>query len=235
MIEFKNVDKMFASNKGLKDVNIIIDKEQIGLVGPNGAGKTTFIELLLGFHLPKKGEVIINGVKSTDKNFDISKVGYISANLDIPKKLSVVEYVGYIKELENSEKFNTNIEMFAKVLAFDLNDSSLIGSLSSGMVQKLKIILAISGDKDILIFDEPTRGLDPIAVELFEKIMEKLKEKDLTIIYCSHILEEVEKFCDRGLIIKNNTIVKDVNIKEHKSNLRESFKSFYEFTEIGDF
>ncbi|WP_029511644.1 MULTISPECIES: ATP-binding cassette domain-containing protein [Mesoplasma] len=63
----------------------------------------------------------------------------------------------------------------------------------------------------------------------------RLKEKDLTIIYCSHILDEVEKFCDRGLIIKDNTIVKDVDIKEHKSNLRESFKSFYEFTEIGDF
>lgn len=81
------------------------------------------------------------------------------------------------------------------------------------MIQKLKIILAISGDKEIMIFDEQTRGLDPIAVELFEKVMVKLKEKNLTIIYCSHILDEVEKFCERGFIIKDNTIVKDVNIK----------------------
>ncbi|ASZ09221.1 hypothetical protein CK556_02550 [Mesoplasma chauliocola] len=235
MIEFKNVEKMFTLNKGLKEVNIIIKQEHIGLVGPNGAGKTTFIELLLGLHLPRKGEVIINGVKTTDKDFNISRIGYISANLNIPKKLSVFEYVNYVKELENNEKFNINIDMFARALAFDLNDLSTIGSLSSGMVQKLKIILAISGDKDILIFDEPTRGLDPLAVELFEKIMDKLKTKNLTIIYCSHILEEIEKFCERGLIIKDNKIVKDVNIKDHKSNLRESFKSFYEFTEIGDF
>ncbi|ATZ18132.1 ATP-binding cassette domain-containing protein [Mesoplasma melaleucae] len=235
MIEFKNVEKMFTKNKGLKNVNITINKENIGLVGPNGAGKTTFIELLLGLHLPRKGEVIINGVKTTDKNFNLKSIGYISANLNIPKKLSVFEYVNYIKELENNEKFNTNIEMFARVLSFDLNDASSIGSLSSGMVQKLKIILGISGDKDILIFDEPTRGLDPIAVELFEKVMEKLKAKDLTIVYCSHILDEVEKFCELGLIIKDNTIVKDVNLKEHKANLKDSFNSYYDLKEIGEF
>ncbi|AGR42071.1 ATP-binding cassette domain-containing protein [Spiroplasma diminutum] len=235
MIEFIKVTKMFTQNKGLKDVNIKINNETIGIIGPNGSGKTTFIELLLGFFKPDKGEIKIKDVLSNSFNFNLKDIAYVSANTNLPLEISIKDYIKYIKTLENSENFNKELEKLANIFIFDIEDKTTIGSLSSGMIQKLKIIISTASDKDIYIFDEPTRGLDPIAIDIFSKIIRKIKSRNKTIIYCSHIIDEIEQNCNRAIIIKDNIIVKDINLSNKNINLKDEFKSFYNYQDLEDY
>lgn len=233
MINFINVEKMFTAKKGIKNINVSIKNEIIGIIGANGAGKTTFIELLQGFLYPTKGEVLIKGKPTTALDFNLIDVSYTSANTNLPLNMRVFDYVSYIKELNNTTLFEERLKKFAEIMLFDINDKATIKSLSSGMVQKLKIIICIAEEKEIYIFDEPTRGLDPIAIDLFMSLLKRLKEEGKTIVYCTHLLDELENFSDRVLVFKNNQIEKIIDLKNKKEDLKKEFQAFYGLDSVG--
>lgn len=225
MIELKNVERMFTENRGIKDINLTINnQDKVGILGPNGAGKSTLIKLMQGLLFPKLGEVIKNGVATSNKKFTLEDVAYVSVDEIFPKNLSVKTYVKFIKDLNSG--YQSNLVEIAKIFDFDLKQLTKMKNLSSGMKQKLKICLALGFKREIYIFDEPTRGLDPLMRDIFiEYLNNNLQDK--IIIYCTHLVEEVTAICKEVLILKNNTIIEKIIINEN-TNLIKNYKGIYQ-------
>jgi len=225
MIELKNVEKMFTETMGIKDINLTIGKKaKIGILGPNGAGKSTLIKLIQGLLIPKSGAITKNGLATSNKKFTLEDVAYISVDEIFPKNLSVKFYIKFIRNLNRN--YQSNIDEIAKIFDFDLKQLTKMKNLSNGMKQKLKICLALGFNKEIYIFDEATKGLDPLMRDIFiEYINNNLQNK--IIIYCTHLVEEATAICKEVLILKNNTIIEKIMINEN-TNLIKSYKEIYQ-------
>lgn len=225
MIELKNVERMFTETTGIKNINLIINNQaKIGILGPNGAGKSTLIKLIQGLLIPKSGKVLKNGITTNNKRFTLEDVAYISVDEIFPKSLSVKTYVNFIKDLNRC--YQNNLNEIAKIFDFDLKQLTKMKNLSSGMKQKLKICLALGFERNIYIFDEPTKGLDPLMRNIFiEYINNNLQNK--IVIYCTHLVEEATATCKEVLILKNNTIFEKIIINE-KTDLIKNYKEIYQ-------
>lgn len=225
MIELRNVERMFTSTTGIKNINLTInDKDRIGILGPNGAGKSTLIKLIQGLLLPETGEVIKDGLVTSNKNFTLADVAYISVDEIFPKNLSVRTYIKFVKDLNHD--YQSNLVTIAKLFDFDLEQTTKLKNLSTGMKQKLKICLALGFEKAIYIFDEATKGLDSLMRDTFvEYINNNLTNK--IVIYCTHLVEEATAICKEVLILKNNTIYEKIAINEN-TNLIKSYKEIYQ-------
>ncbi|AKX33794.1 ABC transporter ATP-binding protein [Spiroplasma litorale] len=224
MIVYKNVSLMYSVNTGIKNFNLEIkDNEKVAIIGPNGSGKTTLLKITLGFSKYYKGEVLIKEVSNKDNKFNLNNIGYVSSENIFPSFSKVKTIVNLYKKLKNDE--NNKLDYISKLLKINLKEKKYFKSLSTGMIQKVKLCLALSYDNDYYIFDEPTNGLDAIIREkTLNYIYENLKQK--TIIYCTHLIEEITTFFDRLIIIKDNTIKLDVEINE-KTNVKNIFYEVY--------
>lgn len=207
MLTVRNLNKNFRKKEVLKGFTYDFDCGVYGLLGPNGTGKTTLIRCITGVYNIKKDTVLYNGKCITnDKNY-LSTVGYLPQKFGLFKDLKVREMMELMASLKNVDKAKTKpmIEECAELVNLSDRMKDRVGTLSGGMIRRLGIAQALIGDPAIIIFDEPTAGLDPEERLRFKNIISQIK-KDKVIIISTHIVEDVEASCDTVVIMKNGSI-----------------------------
>lgn len=191
MIEIKNLNKKFGKLEVLSDVNLTFKKgECIALIGPNGCGKTTLIKSILGMVIPTRGDVLFNEKSILKEYLYREQIGYMPQIGRYPDYMTIGQIIEMIKKIRNSNQ--TLDEDLLK--AFDLEKifGKQMRTLSGGTTQKVSATLAFLFNPEVLILDEPTAGLDPLASEILKDKIIKEKEKGKLILITSHLLSELD-------------------------------------------
>ena len=217
VIELKNLKKYYGKSRGIEDVSMKINKGDIyGFIGPNGSGKSTTIRTIMGLINKTSGSIFINGEELDINNEEVKRsIGYLPSEIHLYEDMTIKEIFEY-HESFYKDNFQKRKNELVKLLKIDINKR--IGDLSLGTQKKVGIVLALMHEPKILILDEPTSGLDPIMQNTFHNILKKEKEKGTTILYSSHILNEVSNICDRVGFIKDGKIIKEDTINSIKKN-----------------
>tara|TARA_B100000965_G_C19542634_1_gene736288 strand:- start:302 stop:1009 length:708 start_codon:yes stop_codon:yes gene_type:complete len=218
MIEIKKVSKQFGKNQVLKELDLTITgKGIVAILGPNGSGKTTLIKSILGMVIPDNGRLQLWN-KDIKKNSDYrNQIDYLPQIANFPSNLRVKELIRMIKDLRGgSQREDQLIEQFGLHPFLDKK----LGNLSGGTKQKVNIVLAFMFDSPLLILDEPTTGLDPLALIQLKKLIEEEKAKGKTILVTSHIMSFVEEVADEIVFLLEGKIF----FKGSLSTLKEETK-----------
>lgn len=225
MIEVKKLSKYYNSGaiKAVDNISFKINRgEIVGFLGPNGAGKSTTLKLLTGYIKPTKGEIKIADIDITNDGVNArKKIGYLPESTALYQNMKVIEFLNFITESREiaKDKIKERLDYVIHKLELSSRAYQTISSLSKGFKQRVGLAQAIIHNPDFIILDEPTSGLDPNQViEIRNLIKEISREK--TVIFSSHILQEVEALCDKIIIINRGKIVSMGSKEElHKDNL----------------
>ncbi|MBI5730521.1 MAG: ABC transporter ATP-binding protein [Ignavibacteriales bacterium] len=229
MITLNNYSKHYGSLKALSEINLNISSGTLTfLVGPNASGKTTLIKSLLGLVKPTSGKIVVNGIILNGDYEYRKEIGYVSQIANFPENLTVDEIFRMVKDLRDKQKDYDEelISDFQLEPAFNKR----LKTLSGGTCQKVNVAVAFLFDPKIIILDEPTAGLDPVASSLLKDKILKENKKGKTIIFTSHILSEMEElaqnvvFLLEGKIFFNGTI-KDLINSTNQQNLERAIAS----------
>ncbi len=205
MITLSKVIKRYGRLEVLKGIDLKFSKGKISaIVGPNGSGKTTIIKIILELVKPDYGKVFINDKPLNGDFLYREKIGYMPQIASFPENLSVLEVLSMIKDLRNrTDNPEENL-----IQEFELTGelTKSIRTLSGGNRQKLSAVIALMFNPDILIFDEPTAGLDPVINSRFKELIRNEKNKGKTIILTSHIMSEVEELADEIVFLLDGKI-----------------------------
>ena len=218
-IEVRNVTKRYADQLALNDLSLQVPEQSIyGLLGPNGAGKTTLIRILNQITGPDTGQVLIDGELLSPKH--IERIGYLPEERGLYKKMKVGEQAIYLAQLKGINKIEAEKRLKVWFEKFQILDwwNKTVEELSKGMQQKVQFITTVIHEPDILIFDEPFSGFDPINANLLKESILSLQEKGATILLSTHNMSSVEELCDSiSLINKGEKILegKVSDIKRH--------------------
>lgn len=218
-IEIKNLEKKFGSRPVLQGVNIGINSGEVtAIMGPNGSGKSTLIKSILGLVIPDKGEIIINN-RNVVKEWNYrSEIGYMPQIANYPENISVSELIHMINDVRlDNKKPDKLIHLFK--LENDLHKK--LKELSGGMRQKVNAIIALMFDTPILIFDEPTVGLDPISRILFKDLLIEEKKRGKTILLITHHTNEIEMLSDSIVFILDGKVYFQGSLEEMKTQQGE--------------
>lgn len=232
VISIRNLNKSYATNQVLKDINLDIYKgEIIGYIGPNGAGKSTTVKIMLGIVGEYSGDIRILGqdIKDGDISYK-SKIGYVPETAEIYENLTAREYLTFIGELYGMEYDEVDTKAERLMSLFDIKEvyDNRMTSYSKGMKQKVLIISSLLNDPDILFLDEPLSGMDANSVMVFKEVLAELAKEGKTIFYSSHIMEVVEKLSNRIILINDGQIVADGSFEELQSkSLSGSLESIF--------
>ena len=211
MIKIEHLVKNYGSNCAVDDISLHIQKgEIVGFLGPNGAGKSTTMNILTGYLSCTEGNVEIAGVNVLDDPLAAKKhIGYLPEQPPLYLDMTVEEYLKFVFELKNC-KLNRKKHLAEICETVKIKDvyKRLIKNLSKGYRQRVGIAQALIGNPEIIIFDEPTVGLDPKQIIEIRNLLRSLG-KDHTVILSTHILQEVQAVCDRIVIINKGKIVAD--------------------------
>ena len=223
IIEVAKVTKDYGNQKGVFDINFKIDKgEVVGYLGPNGAGKTTTIRQLMGFIKSDQGQIKVFDLDSFSQADEIQKrLGYLPGECAFMDEMSGNEFISFIaamKDIKDKSRIQSLMQHF------ELDGKGKIRKMSKGMKQKVAIVCAFMQDCDVYVLDEPTSGLDPLMQSRFIELILEEKAKGKTILMSSHLFEEVEKCCDRAIIIKEGRIVCDRSMDELTKQKRKTFE-----------
>lgn len=215
IIQTTNLTKFYGKSRGIQDVNITVSKGDIfGFLGPNGAGKSTTIRTLLDFIRPSSGSASIFGLDCQKDSFAIRKrIGYVPGEANLYGHMTGWKYLQYIGGIRGRYD-----ESSAKKYAerFDIRLDRKMREYSSGMRQKVIIIQALMNDPDLVIMDEPTKGLDPLVQQTFMDVIKEEAARGKTIFMSSHVLSDIEKVCNRVAIIKEGRIVAEEDMASLK-------------------
>ncbi|UKJ47624.1 ABC transporter ATP-binding protein [Lysinibacillus sp. ACHW1.5] len=226
MIEVNHLTKKFGDFYSIQNVDLQIPKGEVfGFLGPNGAGKSTTIRHLMGFLQPTEGSCFINGLNCREASATIQQVvGYLPGEIAFIDKMTGKQFIHFIAKLRGMNDYTHAEELMH---FFELDASGLIKKMSKGMKQKVGLVCAFMHHPEIVILDEPTSGLDPLMQTKFIEFILAEKDKGTTIFMSSHMIEEVEKTCDRVAIINAGKIVATETITDLKK--RKSKKYMLEF------
>ncbi|SCD22259.1 ABC-type uncharacterized transport system [Proteiniphilum saccharofermentans] len=223
-LETSNVVKQYANHLALDKVSIQVPRATVfGLLGPNGAGKTTLIRIITRITAPDSGEVMIDGRPS--KAEDVYKIGYLPEERGLYKKMKVGEQAMYLAQLRGLSKKDAHRELMIWFKRFDIMDwyNRKVEELSKGMQQKVQFISTVIHNPDLLIFDEPFSGFDPVNADIVKREMLRLKDEGKTIILSTHNMESVEELCDNIALIHKSQVVLQGKVfdirKEHRPNI----------------
>ena len=232
IFDIRNITKEFANHKALDNVSFVVPENSIfGLLGPNGAGKTTLIRLINQITAPDSGELLFHNRPLHRK--DIEKIGYLPEERGLYKKMKVGEQAMYLARLKGLSKSDANQRLKFWFDKFDISKwwNKKVEELSKGMQQKIQFIVTVLHEPELLIFDEPFSGFDPINVNLLKDEILQLRQKGATIIFSTHNMASVEELCDHIALIDNSQKILDGKVKDirdnYKDNLYEiSFRGF---------
>ena len=204
IVSIKDFELSFGGKKIIHGLNFSVKRGEIfGFLGSNGSGKTTTIRALLGIYQADSGELLINGKKFSPERTGL--IGYLPEERGLYRKekvIDVMQYFGQLKGLSKKEARDFSQDFLKRV---GLEDKARlnIDKLSGGQQQKIQLGITIMGKPDLLILDEPTKGFDPVNRELLMEIIKEENARGATIIMVTHQMEEVEKICNRALLLKN--------------------------------
>jgi ABC-2 type transport system ATP-binding protein len=224
ILQVSNLTKDFGSGAGVFGLNLELKPgEIVGFIGPNGAGKTTTMASILGFLTPDKGKVEIFG-----KVFKPSEIYQIMPEIGV--LMSDIEFEGYLTPrqiIDRSKKLKPKVgKEYADQLIKDLGIQmdKKYSKLSLGNKRKVGVLIAVMTKPKLLIFDEPTAGLDPLVQRTFLKIIKDLAAQGSSILLSSHVLSEVQTICDRVVMIKKGKLIYEGTVKEIFENSPKIFK-----------
>jgi ABC-2 type transport system ATP-binding protein len=209
----------FGSETVIDDLSFEIRRgETFGLLGANGSGKTTTIRALLGIYQPTDGDLLIDGKKyAVDSGV---KLGYLPEERGLYKKetvMTVMTYFGRLKGMSKQTAEQWSLDYLERVGLSDKAKTRL-DKLSGGQQQKIQLGVTIMNDPDLLILDEPTKGFDPINRRLLMNIIEEHQRAGATVVFVTHQMEEVERLCDRIILLKNGKASAYGTIADVKKN-----------------
>jgi ABC-2 type transport system ATP-binding protein len=207
-LKTKNITKQYANHLALSNASISVPQGTVfGLLGPNGAGKTTLIRIITRITAPDSGEVLINGRPSREE--DIYNIGYLPEERGLYRKMKVGEQAIYLARLRGLSKADAHRELMKWFERFDIMSwyNRKVEELSKGMAQKVQFISTVIHNPDLLIFDEPFSGFDPVNAELIKSEILRLKNEGKTIILSTHNMESVEELCDNIALINKSQVV----------------------------
>ena len=210
-ISAQNLSKNYGKTHAIKEVSFDIKQgEIVGILGPNGAGKSTILRILGGLTAADTGKAMVCGLPVADNSLDTKKkIGFMQENNPLPQELRVREYLKLRAELKEIPKEIIATEVRRVMDLCDLFRTArrkIIRTLSKGFKQRVGIADALIGSPDIIILDEPTIGLDPHQIQGIRKLIDILRTRH-TVLISSHILSEIEKNCDRVIIINHGRVV----------------------------
>lgn len=213
-IQINNLTKIYGSQKAINNISLNIQKgEIVGFLGPNGAGKSTTMKILTGYLSATSGKAIICGIDVQKNPIAVKeKIGYLPESNALYYDMYVKEYLAFVAGVHKVPNFKVQISNSIALTGLQIEQHKKISQLSKGYKQRVGLAAALIHKPEILILDEPTSGLDPNQiVEIRNLIKEQAKDK--TIIFSSHILQEVEAICSRIIIINKGEIVADDTLK----------------------
>lgn len=233
IITIKDFVMTFGKTKVINNLSFTVKRgETFGFLGSNGSGKTTTIRALLGIYPPTSGELLIDG-----KPYSVSggiKLGYLPEERGLYKKESVIDVMIYFGQLKGMARDEALKEAKKFLLRVKLEDKANVrlDKLSGGQQQKIQLGITVMNDPELLILDEPTKGFDPVNRRLLMDIIEEYQQKGATVVMITHQMEEVERLCDRIILLKDGTsyaygTVADVKKKFGGKSLDDIFLEVY--------
>ena len=235
MIAIEHLTRDYGEGRGIFDLSFEVKKGEVfGYLGPNGAGKTTTIRHLMGFLSPKRGTCAIDGLDCFKQAAEIKEfLGYLPGEIAFFDSMTGVEFLNFMAEMRGMKD---RAKMEKLIRFFDLNPKGKIRKMSKGTKQKLGLVSAFMHDPGVLILDEPTSGLDPLMQNRFIRLIQNEKKKGTTILMSSHSFEEVERTCDRVVIIRAGELAALDSVASLKAERHKIYQvSFATAKEAGDF
>lgn len=242
-ISVSQLSKSFANKNAIFNLSFEIPKGRItGLLGPNGAGKTTTLRLLTGSLHPDEGTIQYDGFDFSENKIEIQKkIGYLSESSPIYWNITVFEYLSFLGKAKGILKKNLKekINFVSSILQLEAVLSRPIGFLSKGFRQRVALAGSLIQDPEYIFLDEPSSGLDPVQIVELKKLVRTLG-KTKTILFSSHILQEVEELCDHVLILYEGKLISDhslVSIYQNRPCLvlaktdPDTFKNIFSLTD----
>ncbi|MCI8793483.1 MAG: ATP-binding cassette domain-containing protein [Eubacterium sp.] len=231
MIEITNLSKKFRKKEVLREVCLSLESGAYGMLGPNGAGKTTLLRCMLGLYPVRKGEIKLN--------IPNWQIGYLPQSFGLFRELSVYDMLYYFCELKKIPKTDREKAIFQALDSVNLveNKKTRISKLSGGMQRRVGIAQAILGKPPLIVFDEPTVGLDPEERKRFKDMVLKRKENSI-ILFSTHIVGDIEDVCDKIIIMNKGKIIREGKISEICQNsesaggLEEAYLNIINETEV---
>lgn len=211
VIQVKDLTKDYGHGRGIYHIDLEIPRGQVfGYVGTNGSGKTTTIRHLMGFVHAGSGSASVCGMDSWKNSTDIMNyVSYVPGEIAFPALATGTDFLKLQAEYLGIHDFTY---MNHVISLLQLDPTANLKRMSKGMKQKTAIVAALMGDKEILILDEPTTGLDPLMRDAFLELIREEKAKGRTIFMSSHIFEEIEDVCDKVAMIKDGKLISTIDL-----------------------
>jgi len=209
-IEVKDLVKIYGEQKALDSISFTVGKgEIVGFLGPNGAGKSTTMKILTGYLGQDGGQAIVCGLSVAEHPLATKKkIGYLPEANPLYPDMYVREYLDFIADVHHLADKKARIEAVIALVGLTPESKKRLGQLSKGYRQRVGLAAALLHEPEVLILDEPTSGLDPNQIIEIREVIKRLG-KDKTILFSSHILQEVEALCDRVVIINKGKLVAD--------------------------
>ena len=221
LFEAKKIVKRYSGHTALNEVSISVPKQSIfGLLGPNGAGKTSLIRIINQITGPDSGELLFNGQKLIPQ--DVHRIGYLPEERGLYKKMKVGDQAIYLAQLKGLSAYDAKKRLKKWFEKFQIADwwDKKVEDLSKGMAQKIQFIVTIIHEPELLIFDEPFSGFDPINVNLLKQEILNLRNQGTTIIFSTHNMASVEEVCDHIALINKAETILEGKVDE----IKEQFK-----------
>jgi len=234
-IEVKDLLKQYGDQKAVNNISFKVGKgEIVGFLGPNGAGKSTTMKIITGYLQQTSGEAFVSGINVTDDPLKTKrKIGYLPEANALYYDMYVREYLSFIAEVHRIKNPKAEVGKVIEMVGLTPESKKKIGQLSKGYKQRVGLAAALIHDPEVLILDEPTSGLDPNQiVEIREVIKQQGKNK--TVLFSSHILQEVEAICDRVIIINKGNIVADDKLSHLQKGNKDQHIVIVQFKERVD-
>ncbi|MCL2567996.1 MAG: ABC transporter ATP-binding protein [Oscillospiraceae bacterium] len=221
VISVQNLTKRFGKFEALRGVNLEVKAGEVyGFIGPNGAGKSTTIRVLLGILQATEGKVSVFGLDAWHHAVDIhNRIAYVPGDVNLWPNLTGGEVIDLFTRLRCRENKSYREELIQR---FDLDPSKKCRTYSKGNRQKVALVAAFASEADLYILDEPTSGLDPLMEQVFQQCVQEVKDQGKSVLLSSHILQEVERLCDKVSIIRQGEVIESGTMQELRHLTRTS-------------
>jgi ABC-2 type transport system ATP-binding protein len=244
MIQCEHLSKNFEGKVAVRGLSMIISPGEIfGFLGPNGAGKTTTVKMLTGMLLPSSGTAKVAGFDVVSDPIEVKKrIGYVPESAALFESLTAWEFLELISELHHLERkpAHRRIQEFLSVFGILGDKDQRLATFSKGMKQKVLIASSLLHNPPVLFFDEPLNGLDANAALIVKELLKKMAAQGKTILFCSHILEVVERICTRIGIIHNGELITqgapdEIALQTREPNLEKAFGKLTGVRDTGEY
>src|SRR5688572_18657994 len=231
-VEVKNLTKIYGTQRAVDDISFSVKSgEIVGFLGPNGAGKSTTMKIATCFIPPTSGSVTVSGFDVEENPVEVRRhVGYLPEHNPLYLDMYVKEYLQFIGSLHNlkGSSLDNRVKEMVELVGLQREQGKKIGALSKGYRQRVGLAQALVHNPEVLILDEPTTGLDPNQIQEIRSVIKNIG-REKTVIFSTHIMQEVAAICDRVVIINRGKLVADSSVADLESNSKGQRVTIAEF------